>query len=629
MRPRWPLALLEFSPLVAAALVLAVWFSTPATLRAEMLSMTAAGVPARSWFAYIDRRTAASNWLEDDARNQASKQWADVRFAAAAARTSQLVAARFDAPVASRTATSFMLPSNSAGLAPLRDFVRAFPGVEVDAYLVEEPTMPPVILSGGSPLGQIPYDPFAAAWKADLENPSTRAFDPHQWRQGPSAQATDPAAPPIPVDDTDNQVYSFTWQDGPRLYRAYAYAPPQAGSFTLQQGPWSDRLHKYMKIDGLAESDIQCGVCHNTPGDSTSSSGPGPFRLQATSIYVGGPIQIAPKPQFTTRDRDTSGRMGKALASWAAGTDQDTSYVARPSGIASFTKDPIVSAVWAEPDSPETGGQTMLFVATYPSDPRAAYTAWRASWIGRSVMNARLWLAEEFPWLLTAACTLLAISLGVSPLAFIAERRIDRREEAQREVARIQRDAHDRVYNRLTALSKRVDGAAAQVRGVPAENLVSVAADIRGTLADLQAILGADSERNGELEGDALLAQLRATVVAQGALHDLTVEFSAPDFVPALPARLGWDLQCVLDEAITNAACHGGAKHVDVQLSFTDRQVGLAISDDGTCTQVQGETSRESTGIAGMCERLGAWGGIAQLECGGAGCTLSATIPIP
>jgi signal transduction histidine kinase len=278
----------------------------------------------------------------------------------------------------------------------------------------------------------------------------------------------------------------------------------------------------------------------------------------------------------------------------------------------------------------------MMFVATYPNDPHGAFTAWRTSALGGTVMATRVWLALQLPWLLTVTCVLLGISLVASPFAFAADWRAqDRREVAALELGRIQRDAHDRVYNRLGALAKRVDATAADVPGAAAPELEGVAGDIRATLADLQSILAGKTAQGGPLDGDALLAQLRATAAAQAALHGVEVEFAGPDgALPALPARLGWDLQCVLDEAITNASRHGGARKLDVRVSLVGSQLSIAVSDDGGgATSREPEArepdARESTGLAGMRERLAPWGGSARLDCGEAGSTLVASVPIP
>ena len=64
-----------------------------------------------------------------------------------------------------------------------------------------------------------------------------------------------------------------------------------------------------------------------------------------------------------------------------------------------------------------------------------------------------------FPFVLGGAVALLAITLVVSPAAFVYERRLIARERVQEEMARMRRDAHDKVYNRLSALSKRVAAA--------------------------------------------------------------------------------------------------------------------------------------------------------------------------
>lgn len=652
MRPRRLLRIIEFAPLFAAALVAVVWFSTPGPLRGQMLSMASSGVSAEylsTTFA-LDRKTVASNWLLADAKDKASKGWADVSFKEAAAQTSLRSSGTFDQAVRAGAARPFMLARDSRELEPLREFVADFPGVQVDAYLVEQPALPPVVGEGGVPLGVLPASPFAAAWVADRGIEVNKAFDPSVWT-GYSANATSMATEISNVDGA-NAVYSYSWaNDEGLVYRAYAYAPPtellgRRVPATINRAahhPSLKNLHSSLKSrlkpklpyeEAGVEDDVSqrwCVVCHfqddpESWGSLDEGSGTG---LRPTAAYVGGPVEITPKTQFTTRPSEVSAQMGRLLAARSLAAPIAAGYFPTPSSVTSYTSDRFASVVWVVPDLPDGGGQTMLFVVTYPSDPHAAFDKWRESTLGRATLSARTWLAVQLPWLLAVTCTLLGVSLVAAPIAVGVVRRVERRELAAIEIARVQRDAHDRVYNRLGALSKRVDTAALGADDEVAEDLTRVAGDIRTTLADLQAILGGEADREGELDGDALLSQLRATTAAQAALHGITVDLDAPGIPPGLPARLGWDLQCVLDEAITNAARHGEACHLEVRLAFRTDALSLVISDDGTCSRGVISTSDTSTGIAGMRQRLGLWGGTVDLDVGPSGSTLSATVPMP
>lgn len=647
MKWRFALRTVEFAPLLAAVLVVAVWFSTPGPLRGQMLSMAAAGVPIESALYSQDRFTVASTWLEADARAKAAKGWADVRFKAAANETSLLVADQFDEAATAGKATPFMIHNEAIAFAPLEKFARDYPDTHIDAYLVEPPPMPPVVGSGGVPLGILPASPFAAAWRASVGTTGAPAFDPKAW-SGFSANATDSAVATGWRVPGNNEVYSYSWMTKDALlYRAYAFAPPRdllgiRAPATISGGgdhPILRPLHKRLvtklkpKAPGYAttgeEDDVSagwCAVCHSEHKTSAEvADGRAPL---ATAVWIGGPVALTPKPQFTTRPHDRSARIGAVLALSSLARSGDGCFPA-PSSVAPYTPDRFVSAVWVRPARPAGGGQTMFFVATYPSDPHGAFTAWHESWLGKAVMSLRLWLALQLPWLLVVASMLLGVSLCASPLAFVAERRLTRREEASLELARVQRDAHDRVYNRLGALSKRVDSAAAEVPFAAADDLTRVATDIRATVADLQAIIGGEATKDGRLHGDALLAQLRATVAAQAALHDVDADFSASGAVPSLPAPLGWDLQCVLDEAITNAAWHGEASRLWVTLSFEQEVLRLAVRDDGVGPDADAEPADGSTGIAGMRARLLAWGGDARLERIGAETVLVAEVPLP
>jgi len=288
---------------------------------------------------------------------------------------------------------------------------------------------------------------------------------------------------------------------------------------------------------------------------------------------------------------------------------------------------PIGTMVWQIPQR-GTGQQTMLYVCTFPGDPHAEFERSLTDTPKRQILAARVWLALNLPLLLAISGTLLGVSLVAAPVAYAAELRLEGRSRAEAEFARVRRDAHDRVYNRLTALSQRADEAAQKMPPDARGSFGCVGEDIRRTVADLQGILG-EGEAAAEERSDAsLAAQLEAVSVAQASLHGIEVAFEAAGDIRDVPARLGWDLQCVLEEAITNAVKHGRANRVTVKLGTGAGGLALTVADDGSGPADAGANGRASTGLAGMRARLGAWGGTVELARGESGAVLTVGVDV-
>jgi signal transduction histidine kinase len=639
--PRWVLHVVQFAPIAVVVLIAALWFTTPDVLRSAMTPTSASSAlrdelgldTAQDDLVPTDRRAVAREWLEADARKNATREWADVQLRDAARRTAMLANMRYVPLRSADSATAAVAQDDIAGN-PLREWAQRFPEARVYAYTVDQPAMPPVVVAGGIPIGKLPPDPFAVAWAATVGKPDS-SFDPNEW-SGYSANATgkDTSGFDSTVNDTWFYYYTGPIDDSGAIYRSYVYCDGDVGDGygdRFKQGsPGLADVHE--RIRTTIDRDANwCGSCHDgNLGAPKVGDDDGMVGLNGghtpTTVYTGGPVIIEPKPFFSTVSTGTSDPVLIAQAALKGGLSSEQHvYEVTPDALKKVAHYPYTSVLWQQP---EVGGKTMLFVALYSKDPHAAYTQWRNSRLGDAFMRTRLWLAVEFPQLLAVLCTLLAFTLVASPTAFVFERRTTRRAELAEQLARVERDAHDRVYNRLSALAKRVEAAGGSDAAL-AERLAGAAEDIRSTVADLQAILGGTVRGEGETSGDTLVAQLRATAAAQASLHEIEVEFVVRGKAPDLSARLGWDLQCVLDEAITNAGRHGGARHVRAELSLTGELLVIEVSDDGENVGATEEGSRGSTGIAGMNARLAAWGGTARLERGELGSILHAEVPLP
>jgi signal transduction histidine kinase len=113
-----------------------------------------------------------------------------------------------------------------------------------------------------------------------------------------------------------------------------------------------------------------------------------------------------------------------------------------------------------------------------------------------------------------------------------------------------------------------------------------------------------------EREGESLAAQLR-TIAAEFAVHTGTcIEFEAagPDISVPLPATIA--LTRCLQESLTNAKRHGGARKIHVSLTVLPERLSLAIDDDG-CGM---EEVRFGFGLSAMQERIEACQGELEVE---------------
>jgi signal transduction histidine kinase len=275
----------------------------------------------------------------------------------------------------------------------------------------------------------------------------------------------------------------------------------------------------------------------------------------------------------------------------------------------------------------EIAPQSIAYLAVFPSEPGgtpSAVTRMRRAW--------GTWVSGYYLWFLGALGALLAVSLVLSPAAFVIDRRQRARDRIREEMERLQRDAHDKVYNRLSALSKRVATASDSARSELSGSLAAIAEDIRGTVGELQDILGQDvSGANGQLAQLPLSDQIADVCRAQSVRLGIKVEFEFSADVPLVSPVAGWDLQCVAEEALTNAARHGHATHALVTVAAPAGSVVLTVADDGAGKAggiAIDELPEGSTGLRGARERMRRLGGTLEIESSSAGTVLSASVPL-
>jgi two-component system, NarL family, sensor histidine kinase DevS len=168
---------------------------------------------------------------------------------------------------------------------------------------------------------------------------------------------------------------------------------------------------------------------------------------------------------------------------------------------------------------------------------------------------------------------------------------------------RIARDLHDRVIQRIFAAGLTLQGTVAMTRPAAAERIQAVVDELDAAIAEIrQAILALEHERPA--------AGLRTEVLnlatgAAGQLgHQPAINLQGP-IDTAISDEVASHLLAVLREALTNVARHARARSTVVDLTASDSELILCISDDGT--GMSGSTRK--SGLANLRRRAQALGG--------------------
>ena len=242
-------------------------------------------------------------------------------------------------------------------------------------------------------------------------------------------------------------------------------------------------------------------------------------------------------------------------------------------------------------------GPALFIPVGPPSAVRGVLVAFNRS--GRSAFD------RQSVVMLNAFAAQVAVSLELAE-----HRRDDTRLALAEDRERIARDLHDVVIQRLFAIGLTLEGASRSIVEPDAGQQVVRAVDeldqtikeIRTTIFGLQASAGADDP------------SLRARIIAvvEQSLHTLgfmpSVRFDGL-IDTTVPDRISDQLVAVLREALSNAARHARATHVEVLLAVNRDEVTLLVDDDGVGIT---DTGRRS-GLRNMEVRAKASGGSLHL----------------
>lgn len=206
--------------------------------------------------------------------------------------------------------------------------------------------------------------------------------------------------------------------------------------------------------------------------------------------------------------------------------------------------------------------------------------------------------------------TAYALGTGVRArrdrIAFLEERTRRLTDEqaaaAGAERARIARDMHDVLAHSVGLMVVQAEGGASVVRTDAARAEAAfdaIAGTGREALVQLRHVLGVLRDQQPEPPGlDAV-----ASLVERARRTGLDVTLTR-DAVPGVPAEVGATAFRVVQEALTNAVKHAGARHVAVVLAAEGPSLRVRVRDDG-----RGGAAVLGHGLSGMAERVAAVGG--------------------
>jgi signal transduction histidine kinase len=181
------------------------------------------------------------------------------------------------------------------------------------------------------------------------------------------------------------------------------------------------------------------------------------------------------------------------------------------------------------------------------------------------------------------------------------------REEERRRIAI---EIHDRLGQALTGIKLDLSWLE---RRLPSDD-AALHQRAHGTLGHIDAAIESVKRIGAELR-PAVLDTLGLMAAIEWQADEFTqrtgisCHLDLPAKPPAVDDARSTALFRVFQEALTNVARHAAAHRVDIRLASEDGHLVLEIADDGKGLGDRQVTGPRSLGIAGMRERLGAYGG--------------------
>jgi signal transduction histidine kinase len=215
----------------------------------------------------------------------------------------------------------------------------------------------------------------------------------------------------------------------------------------------------------------------------------------------------------------------------------------------------------------------------------------------------------------------LAVVIAAEATRFRAERvaatrvsrQIDQRRRQSEERLRVARDLHDVIGHNISLINVQasmgldlMDSQPEQARAA----LSAIKSASKEALEELRTMLTTlrqddDVAPRSPAPGLDRLPELIELTRAAG----LSVEVEVAGKAPPLPAAVHLAAYRIIQESLTNVACHAGQARVTVRVTYDDTNMHVEIDDDGTVPSGGAAAIGTGSGITGMRERAAALGG--------------------
>lgn len=191
--------------------------------------------------------------------------------------------------------------------------------------------------------------------------------------------------------------------------------------------------------------------------------------------------------------------------------------------------------------------------------------------------------------------------------------------EATKEEERrsLSRELHDELGQTLTALKLRLQlgerGGAPPSSDIanPATEPIALVDDLISRVRKISVDL-----RPPLLDEVGLVSALRVYLESQAEISGVAIELHAEEARPGTPIRLPADLEIacfrVVQESVTNALRHAGARRIRVRIVLSAAAVSLSVADEGQgfdLGTLEEAAANGHLGVLGMRERIRARGG--------------------
>jgi PAS domain S-box-containing protein len=183
-------------------------------------------------------------------------------------------------------------------------------------------------------------------------------------------------------------------------------------------------------------------------------------------------------------------------------------------------------------------------------------------------------------------------------------------ESQEQERARIGRELHDDINQRLAMLSLELE----QLQENPSEIQPRVK-ELRRQMAEVSNDVQALSHdlHSSKLEYLGVVAGMKSWCKEFAERQQIQIDFKS-DVPSAVPLEIGLTLFRVLQEALHNVIKHSGARQVEVQLQEDPSEIHLIISDSGSGFDPEAAFQGKGLGLTSMRERIRLVNGTISIE---------------